>query len=107
MGYTEIGKIKEVQQNDDRYQDVIFHPVFFDPAADHDANIGNKGRGKKEQEMNVKQGFKRLFGLGNFFFPEQQEIGKGKEGCQVQQITHLEENRGLLSPFMKTEWSEN
>lgn len=57
--------------------------------------------------MNVKQGFKRLLGVGNFFFPEQQEIGKGKEGCQVQQITHLEKDRGLLPPLVKPEWSKN
>ncbi len=55
--------------------------------------------------MDIKQGFIRLFGIGNFLFAKQQKISKSQERDQVKQITEFKKYGRLLPSFMVPERS--
>jgi hypothetical protein len=37
MRYTQVRKVKEIQQDDYGCQYIVLHPVLLDPSPDHDA----------------------------------------------------------------------
>jgi hypothetical protein len=57
--------------------------------------------------MNIKYGVIGLFRIGDLFFPEKQEVGKGKKGGKIKQITHFEQYGRFQTPPVILEWLKN